>query len=381
MLYRTIGKTGVEASILGFGAMRLPVIGGKTDQVDVPLATRMIRHAIDGGVNYVDTAYPYHSASFGQPGMSEPAVGEALSGGYRERVNLATKLPQWFVQAREDMDRILSSQLERLRTDHLDFYLLHGLDGPAFDRLRSLGVLEFLDAARADGRIRFPAFSFHGQAEDFPRIIDSYDWAFGQMQFNYMDIDFQAGLGGLRYAAEKDVGVVVMEPIKGGKLAADLPPEMQAVFDASGIERTPAEWALRFVWNEPGVSLALSGMSTMEQVEQNLASAEHGVAGSLTDGELAAYDAARRVMQEKVRAECTACRYCQPCPSGVDIPGVISALNAAAIWNDPNAWLTGYVRVQGKASSCEECGQCEEICPQGLPVRELMKEAAGMFGE
>ena len=380
MLYRTIGSTGVEVSALGFGCMRLPVIGGKAQDIDYPLATEMLHHAIENGVNYVDTAWFYHAENFGQPGQSEPFVGQALSGGWRERVNLATKLPQQILKTREDMDVFLDRQLERLQTDHIDFYLIHGLTGEAWDRVRDLGVLEFLDKAREDGRIRFPAFSFHGQAADFPRIIDSYDWAFGQIQYNYMDVDYQAGTAGLRYAADKGVGIVVMEPLKGGKLAANLPSEAQAIFDGAAVKRTPAEWALRFVWNEPGVSLALSGMSAMEQVVENLRIADRAVPGSLTSDELALYDEVRVAIKSRIKADCTACGYCQPCPSGVEIPRVLAALNASAMWEDANPWLSGYTQVKGGASLCTECGQCEEMCPQGLPIRDLMKETAALFG-
>jgi hypothetical protein len=380
MLYRKIGSTGIDASILGFGCMRLPVIGGKPDQIDYPAATELLHYAIDHGVNYVDTAYFYHAETFGHAGQSEPFVGEALSGGWREKVNLATKMPLWFIKSPDDFERYLTEQLGRLQTDHLDFYLLHGLTGETFDRMRDLGVLEFLDKARGDGRVGHAAFSFHGQAADFPRIIDAYDWAFGQIQYNYMDVDYQAGTAGLRYAADKGVGVVVMEPIKGGKLATGLPPEVLAIFDAASVKRAPAEWALRFVYNEPGVSLALSGMNAMEQVVENLAVADQGVAGSLSAEDLALFDHARSVMKAKIKADCTACRYCQPCPSGVEIPAVLASLNAAAVWDDPNQWLTGYTQVKGGASLCTECGQCEEMCPQDLPIRDLMKEAAALFG-
>jgi predicted aldo/keto reductase-like oxidoreductase len=380
MLYRPLGQTGVDVSILGFGCMRLPVIGGKPEAIDRPKATEMLRYAIDHGVNYVDTAYFYHAETFGQAGQSEPFVGEALSGGWRERVNLATKLPVFLVKTADDFERYLEEQLQRLQTDHIDFYLLHGLVGETFDRMKELGALEFLDAARADGRVRHAAFSFHGQAPDFPRIVDAYDWAFGQIQYNYMDVDYQAGHAGLRYAADHGVGVVVMEPLKGGKLAANLPPEAASVFDEAPTEHTPADWALRYVWNEPGVSLALSGMSTMEQVVENLAVADQGVAGSLTEEELARFDRVRDIMRARIKADCTACRYCQPCPSGVDIPGVLASLNAATVWGDANPWLTGYTQVKGGASLCTECGQCEDMCPQGLPIRDLMKEAAALFG-
>jgi predicted aldo/keto reductase-like oxidoreductase len=382
MLRRTIGSTGVDVSILGFGCMRLPVIDGQSDRVDHDKAVPLLRTAIERGVNYVDTAWFYHAKQFGQAGASEPFVGEALSGGWRERVKLATKLPQQIVQTRDDMDRYLEQQLERLRTDHLDFYLVHGVNGDSWERMRDLGVREFLDKARDEGLIRFPAFSFHGAAPDFPRIIDEYDgWAFGQLQYNYMDIDFQAGYSGLRYAAEKGIGIVVMEPLKGGKLAVNLPREMQAVFDARPEGWSPAQWALRYVWNEPGVSLLLSGMNSIEQLEENLATAEEGVADTLSAGQLAVYAEARDALASRTKVDCTSCRYCKPCPAGVDIPECFAALNAANMWEDTNPWLTGYVQVQGKASLCEECGQCEDMCPQGLPIRELLKETAKTFGQ
>ena len=388
MLYRTLGSTGVDVSVLGFGCMRLPMIDAAQEKhsdlrpgtIDVEAATAMLHRAIDGGVNYVDTAWFYHGDAIGQAGQSEPFVGEALSGGWRDRVNLATKLPVAILKEADEMERLLEAQLERLRTDHLDFYLLHGLTGESFDRVRGLGALEFLDRVRADGRVRFPAFSFHGQAPDFPRIIDAYDWAFGQIQYNYMDVDYQAGHAGLRYAADRGVGVVVMEPVKGGKLAANLPAEAQGVFDRAAEKRTPAEWALRYVWNEPGVSMALSGMSTMQQVEDNLAAAGHGLAGSLTAEELTLFDEVRVTVRARSRADCTGCRYCQPCPSGVEIPRVLASLNAAAMWDDPDQWMAGYTQVKGGAALCSECGQCEEMCPQGLPIRDLMKEAAALFG-
>ncbi len=387
MLYRKIGSTGVDTSVLGFGCMRLPVMGERATgsdlrpgSIDVPRATEMLHRAIDGGVTYVDTAWFYHSEKFGDAGESEPFVGQALAGGWRERVSLATKLPQQLIRERGEMDRYLEQQLERLQTDHIDFYLVHGVTGEAWDRMAGLGVLEFLDKARADGRIKFPAFSFHGQAEEFPRIVDAYDWAFAQIQYNYMDVDYQAGRAGLRYAADKGVGVVVMEPLKGGKLATGLPPQALEVFDRATVKRSPAEWALRYVWNEPGVSLALSGMSTMEQVEDNLRIAALGEADSLAPQDVALYDEVAVAMRARMKADCTACSYCQPCPAGVEIPRVLASLNTAAMWGDANQWNAGYTNVKGGASLCTECGQCEDICPQGLPIRDLMKEAAELFG-
>ncbi len=379
MHYRTLGRTGVEVSALGFGCMRLPTLGAP-DKIDEPAATRLLREAIDKGVTYVDTAWFYHATSFGQAGQSEPFVGRALSGGYRDRVQLATKLPQQIIKRSDEMDRYLTQQLERLQTDHIDFYLVHGLDGDSWNRMRDLGVREFLDQARASGRIRFPAFSFHGHKDDFPRIIDDYDdWAFAQIQYNYIDTDYQAGVAGLRYAADKGIGIVVMEPLKGGRLAKNLPPEMQAVFDIRPEGWSPAEWALRYVWNETGVSLLLSGMNEPAQLEENLRVAELAKPGALKKEQRAVYDAARSAMRARMKADCSACRYCQPCPQGVEIPELLAALNATSIWNTKDAWLTGYARIKGKPDSCVECGQCEEMCPQGLPIRALLKETAAVF--
>jgi len=381
MLYRQLNKTGIGLSILGFGCMRIPTIDHKPEKIDNPLATRLLHYAIDHGVNYVDTAYFYHAAVFGQRGESEPFVGEALSGGWREKVHLATKMPLFQLHKKEQMESFLREQLERLKTEYLDFYLLHGLNGELWDRMKSFGVREFLDKKKAKGKLRFPAFSFHGKAEDFIRICDEYDWTFAQIQYNYMDIDFQAGYEGLKYAADKGIGVVVMEPLKGGKLAQNLPSEITSVFNASPVKRSPAEWALRFVWNEAGVSSLLSGMNSMEQVVENLSIANEGIANSLGRDELLIFEKLRHAMGARTKADCTECRYCMPCASGVDIPDVLAALNNAAIWNDANPWLTGYVRVNGKASKCTECRECEEICPQELPISSLMKEAVSLFRE
>jgi predicted aldo/keto reductase-like oxidoreductase len=381
MQYRTMGRTGVKVSTLGFGCMRLPTLGSP-DKIDEAPATRLVRDAIEKGVNYVDTAWFYHATVFGQAGQSEPFVGRALSGGWRDKVQLATKLPQQLIRERADMDRFLEQQLERLKTDHIDFYLVHGLDGDSWDRVRDLGVREFLDKARKRGLVRFPAFSFHGHRDDYPRIIDDYpDWAFGQLQYNYMDTDYQAGYTGLQYAVKKGIGVVVMEPLKGGRLAKNLPPEMQAVFDKRPEGWSPAEWALRYVWNEPGVSLLLSGMNEPAQLTENLRVADAAKPNALTAGQLAVYDDARKAMRARMKADCSACRYCQPCPQGVDIPELMSALNAASMWNTKDQWLTGYSRIAGKPGACTECGQCEDMCPQKLPIRKLLKDTAAAFGE
>ena len=380
MQVRKFGRLDWNASVLGFGCMRLPTLG-TPDRIDVDAATRLLRDSIELGVNYVDTAWFYHASKFGQAGQSEPFVGGALSGGWRDRVQLATKLPQQIIKTREEMDTFLTRQLERLQTDHIDFYLVHGLDGESWDRMRDLGVREFLERARERGLIRFPAFSFHGSSADFPRIVDEYDgWAFGQVQYNYMDTSYQAGHSGVRYAADKGLGVVVMEPLKGGRLAKNLPPEMQAVFDNRPEGWSPAEWALRYVWNEPGVSLLLSGMNDAVQLQENLRVADAAMPNALTLSQREVYGAAQAAMKARMKVDCSACRYCQPCPQGVEIPELLAALNAASMWNVKDPWLTGYTRIAGKPGACIECGDCEEICPQGLHIRELLKEAAATFG-
>ncbi|MDD1718586.1 MAG: aldo/keto reductase, partial [Methanoregulaceae archaeon] len=367
-----------DLSVLGFGCMRLPVTGD--GNIDEPEATGMIRYAIDHGVNYIDTAYPYHA------GESEPFVGRALSDGYRERVNLATKLPGWLITSREDMDRYLNEQLLRLRTDHVDFYLLHGLMKPLWDTLSSLRVTEFLDDAIADGRIRYAGFSFHDELPVFWEITDSYDWTFCQIQYNFMDDEYQAGTEGLRYAAGKKLGVVVMEPIRGGMLAGDVLP-VRAIWEKATVRRTPAEWALRWVWNHPEVTVVLSGMSTRTQVEQNVAFAEQGNAGSLREHDLSLFAEVKAEYKDRIKIPCTGCAYCQPCQNGVDIPACFEEYNHAHMYGTPDIARTNYSLATGGffgpascASLCQQCGECEEKCPQGIPIREKLKEVAGYFG-
>lgn len=381
MQYRRLKKTDIDLSILGYGCMRLPILENKSDKIDYVKAEKLLHHAIEHGVNFVDTAWFYHAAVFGQKGESEPFVGEALSGKWREKIHLATKMPLFTLRQKEQMEEYLSQQLERLKTDYLDFYLLHGLNGEIWEKVKGFGVREFLDRKKAEGKIRNACFSYHGTAEDFIKICDEYDWTYAQIQYNYVDTDFQAGYKGLKYAESKGINVIVMEPLKGGKLARKLPPEMLNVIESSQIKRSPAEWALRFVWNEPGVKSLLSGMNEFNQLEENLRIAEEGIAGSLGATEIIIFEELHSAMKNRTRIECTACRYCMPCSSGVEIPEVLEALNTATLWNDPNPWGTGYLRVRGKASKCTACRECEEVCPQGLPISNHMKEAIKVFGE
>jgi predicted aldo/keto reductase-like oxidoreductase len=381
MLYRQAGKTGERVSILGFGCMRLPVREGKPHLIDEDKAMAMVDVALRHGVNYLDTAYVYHSEIPFRPGTSELFLGRALKG-RREKVHLATKLPSWFVERRADMDRFLDEQLERLQTDHIDFYLIHSLTTELFAKLKPLGMMEFLDRALADGRIKHAGFSFHDHAALFKQIVDAYDWSFCQIQYNYMDEDFQAGRAGLEYAAAKGLGVVVMEPLRGGGLASRVPPDVQALWDQNPVKRTPAAWALRFIWNRPEVSVVLSGMSELVQLEENLRTSGEGVAGSLSAAELALIRQAKALYQARIRVNCTSCGYCMPCPQGVNIPANFLQLNNLSIYRDPRAAEFFYYHIlsaEQRASHCEECGQCEDLCPQHIPIREMLKVVTREF--
>jgi predicted aldo/keto reductase-like oxidoreductase len=377
MLYRRMDSTGDDLSILGFGCMRLPQKGG---HIDEDRAQRQLRRAIDLGVNYVDTAFPYHL------GTSEPFVGRALSGGYRERVRLATKLPPWSAKTREDMDRILGSQLERLRTDRIDYYLLHALDGRSWNRMRDLGALEFLDRAKADGRIVHAGFSFHGDLPVFKEIVGGYDWEFCQIQYNILDEKLQAGTEGLEYAAGRGLGIVVMEPLRGGMLARNVPAKVQAVWGEAAARRTPAEWALRWIWNRPDVHVVLSGMNDERHVEENIRVAGEALPGSLSETELATVRRAAEAYRGLMKADCTGCRYCLPCPSGVAIPACFHVWNAkhALLERRPRrsyAMFVGGVFGGGPAyaSQCTNCGTCLDRCPQRLPIPDLLREVAREF--
>ena len=385
MLYRKFPRCRYDISILGFGCMRLPPesdqqVGGKVDELK---ATDMIRTAIDSGVNYIDTAYPYHN------GESELVVGRALGEGYRDRVFLATKLPSWLITKREEMDRYLDEQLARLATDHIDFYLLHGLNGESWENLARLGVLEFLDSARADGRIRYPAFSFHDQFPVFREIVDAYEWTFAQIQYNYMDEQNQAGTQGLKYAVERGLGIVVMEPLRGGLLSGDVPVIQRHIRDAP-VRHTPSEWGLRWVWNHPEVTVVLSGMSAMEQVRENLAYAEQGLPGSLSPEELAVVEKMRDTFASRVKIPCTGCRYCMLCQNGVDIPQCFEYYNQAYAYDAQEKTTGVYLwalngtfsgGIPGYASCCIQCGECEDKCPQGLSIREYLQDVANFFGK
>ncbi len=377
MLYRKMPKNNDQLSILGFGCMRLPAT--QNGRVDEGRAIRQIRSAIDHGVNYLDTAWPYHA------GESENILGRALTDGYREKVKIATKLPSWMIKRQEEMDTFLNTQLEKLKTDHIDYYLLHALKGDLWDLLDGLNVADFLNQAKADGRIVNAGFSFHGTLEDFKRIVDAYPWDFCQIQYNYLDELNQAGTEGLKYAASRDLGVVIMEPLRGGNLGRpEPPPEVDAFWKTAATARTPVEWALRWVWNHPEVTVVLSGMNEEAHIEENLSIAAQGLPNSLTTDELELIGKVSRTYHKLMKVGCTGCGYCMPCPSDVAIPGCFEIYNLIDLFSSADeAKFTYAIRMSGIvsgtpgfASQCVECGECLEKCPQQIEIPEVLKQVA-----
>ncbi|MBI9107078.1 MAG: aldo/keto reductase [Spirochaetales bacterium] len=376
MKYREFGKTGIEVSALGFGCMRLPLIEGSESEVDVAKSIRLIRHGIDKGINYIDTAYPYHG------GKSEGITGQALLDGYRERVYLATKLPSWLVKSREDMDAFLDVQLERLGTDYIDFYLIHTLNAAYWPDLIEHGLFDFIARAKASGKIRHIGFSFHDDLPIFKEIVDGYDWEFCQIQYNFMDTAYQAGLEGLEYAASRGLGIVVMEPLRGGSFLRNIPDDIDALWKSSADVSSPADTALRFVWDHGSVGTVLSGMSSMEQLEQNLESAGRADAGTLSSDEKKIVARVRDTYVSRIIAACTNCKYCMPCPSGVDIPVNLTYLNNTSVYNSVEQFKVSYTQFfaeSKKASACTSCGLCEEACPQHISIIDCLKRLDGIM--
>lgn len=380
MLYRKMPKNGDELSILGFGAMRLPT--RSNGSIDEEKATQMVRYAINNGVNYVDTAWPYHM------GQSEPFLACALADGYREKVKIATKMPQWMVKSHVDMDHFLNAQLQKLNTDHIDYYLVHSLVGSSWKTIRDLGVAEFLDKAKADGRIVNAGFSYHGSGEDFKDVVDGYDWDFCQIQYNFLDENIQAGTKGLEYAASRGLGVVIMEPLRGGNLADPVPSEVIDIWNEAEIKRSPVQWAFRWVWNHPEITVVLSGMSEPNQVEENLKAAEDGFANSLNNKELKLVEKVADKYRELMKINCTGCRYCMPCPQGVDIPACFETYNNLFMFGGKDRLMMMYAAKLGGilrgadrnfASQCVQCGQCLNLCPQNLPISGMLEKVAEEF--
>ena len=371
MEYRINPKNGDKLSILGFGCMRLPQ-GEKEQQ-------KLLRLAVEEGINFFDTAYIYQG--------SEAALGKALLGGYRERVKIATKLPPYFVKKYSDFERIFTTQLQRLQTAHVDYYFMHMInDVGVLNRLLDLGLDQWLEEKRRQGRLINVGFSYHGGKEEFIRLVDAYPWQFCMIQYNFMDEHQQAGKSGLEYAAAHGLPVFIMEPLRGGKLVSSLPKAVYDIWESAPVKRSPAEWALRFVWDHPGVTLALSGMNSLEMLRENIAIASHSRANSLSGQELALFVRVRDILQQSIAIPCTGCNYCMPCPHGVDIPTCFTCYNDRAIEGKLGAIAKYLMQTTMKtqsvnASLCQKCGRCEKHCPQNIAIgRELSKAARALEG-
>jgi len=370
MNYR-LDKYGNKLSILGFGCMRWQRSGGS---IDLAEAEREVLAAIEGGVNYFDTAYVY-------PG-SESALGEILEkNNLRDKVNIATKLPHYLIRSAEGMEKLFQEQLTRLRTDHVDYYLMHMLtDVDTWGRMKALGIAAWLEEKKRSGQIRQVGFSYHGNSDMFCKLVDDYDWDFCQIQYNYMDEHAQAGRRGLRHAAEKGLPVIIMEPLRGGKLVHNLPQEALDIFSAHKPRFAPVQWALKWLWDQPEVTCVLSGMNTVAMVEANLQTAADAQAGDMTENDLDMLRQVVAAINAKMKVGCTGCGYCMPCPKNVDIPGTFADYNLKYSEGRVSAFrehmmTTAFRKTQTCASNCVGCGKCEMHCPQHIAIRQELKNA------
>ena len=381
MKYRKFGSTGFKVSALGLGCMRLPTKKLMPLQADMPKSVKLIKSAVDKGINYIDTAWVYHF------GASEKIVGIALQDGYREKVHLVTKSPLFLVNKAEDFDNFLNKQLKKLQTDYLDTYLFHSMNKSGLEKLKKYNLIDKMIDAKKKGKIKYIGFSFHDTLPVFKEIVDFYHWDVVQIQYNYIDTAIQATTEGLKYAAGKGMAVVIMEPLKGGKLA-NPPAEAWEVMERSKIERSPVDWALQYLWNLPEISVVLSGMGNLQMLNENCDSADRSGVNSLHEEDLSIIDNLIKIYRKKILVPCTSCKYCLPCPSGVNIPQNFAILNNVALEkSNVRKWLhkrdynkmanstkkLNKTKSNGNASLCINCGICLEKCPQEINIPDELK--------
>jgi predicted aldo/keto reductase-like oxidoreductase len=369
MQFRTNQRNGQSLSILGYGCLRYTKKGTSIDQKKAELE---MARAIELGVNYFDTAYTY--------GGSEECLGKFLAKGYRDKVNIATKLPHYYVKKIDDMERYFGEQLSRLQTDHIEYYLMHMLNDVAtWQRLVKLGMVEWIEEKKRNGQIQNIGFSFHGGTEQFIKLVDAYDWDFCQIQYNYMDEYTQAGIAGLNYAHEKGLPVIIMEPLRGGRLVNALPTGARKIFESAQQKRSAAEWGLRWIWNHPKVNVILSGMNDVAQVEENARIASDAMPESFTKADHEVIENVKNEINKHIKVPCTGCSYCMPCPQGVDIPTCFASYNTRYT----DGWMMGmksYVMCTTlktnptNAAKCIGCGKCEKHCPQGIAIRSELQQ-------
>ena len=385
MQYRNMGSLGWDVSVLGFGAMRLP-LNNTRSKIDYNKATEMLRYAIDNGVNYIDTAWSYHSEE------SEIFVGKALGDGYREKVKLITKSPIWLIRTRKDFHAYLNTQLEKLNTDYLDIYLLHSLNRDKWEKVKKLELLREMEDLKYKGIIRHIGFSFHGSYDEFKEIIDSFSWDVTLLQYNYLDTEYQATTRGLDYAYSKNIAIAVMEPLRGGKLAQSNK-EIDTILSSATVKRTLVERALRFVWNHPGVCTVLSGMNNLKELEDNIGYAANAEINCLSDEELKIIDKLKKVYKSKIKVPCTNCNYCMPCPHGVNISENFNLINNVSWEGKVEGWVQNWYdemddpyitsdwHGKGHASLCIQCGECLDKCPQNIDIPTELEDVRQVFEE
>jgi len=369
MQFRKFGKTNLDISVLGFGLMRLPVLDNDPSRINYPEAEEMVKYAVENGINYFDTAYVYHK------GQSEVFLGDVLKkNNWRNKFKIATKLPFWHISSKKDLDRILEEQLVKLQTDYIDFYLLHALDTEKWNGFQKMDVLSWLDKKIKQGKIKYAGFSFHDEYPVFKEIINSYNWTFCLVQHDYLDIDYQAGIKGINLASEKNIAVVTMEPLKGGKLV-NPSEKIKSIWESAENKKSPVEWAFDYLWDKPQINTVLSGMSALSQLKENIKFANNSKINILTKKDELLFEKIRKEYQKIKTIPCSKCNYCSICPQKINIPSMLELKNELTVFNNKDKFVNKIIDMKNKGefNQCLECRKCEDVCPQKIKISEEIK--------